>query len=54
MGVILKDVDCPRCDSAATLEVIRADDKGNKWALCTACSKTLLLDPKNRVLHLGT
>ena len=54
MGVILKDVDCPKCDSAASVELIRADDKGQKWAYCQSCSATLLLDPKNRVLHVGT
>lgn len=50
----LKDVDCPSCDSAGTLELIRSDTAGRKWAVCTACAKTVLLDAKNRVLHTGT
>lgn len=43
--------DCPRCDAAASLEAVRADDKGMIWAYCRCCSATVLVDKDGRVLH---
>lgn len=43
--------DCPRCDSNASLEKIRADDKGLVWAYCRTCSASVLIDKDGRVLH---
>jgi hypothetical protein len=39
--------DCPSCDSADTLEAIRADGP-LLWCLCSACVKTCLV--KNGVV----
>ena len=46
--------DCPHCDAAQTLEVIRSDTAGRLWVVCSACAKTCLLDAKHRVIHKGT
>ncbi len=46
--------DCPRCDAKSTLEVFRSDTRGLKWAVCSCCSTTVLLDSENRILHVGT
>jgi hypothetical protein len=45
--------DCDRCSAAESLEVIRADTRGLKWAYCRVCSKTVLLDAENRILKHG-
>jgi formate dehydrogenase maturation protein FdhE len=50
----ISEIDCPSCDAAGSLEVIRADTRGAKWAWCSVCSKTVLLDSENRVVHKGT
>lgn len=46
MAVTLPD--CTHCDSANSLEVIRADTHGQKWCVCTVCGKPTVLDVKNR------
>lgn len=46
--------DCPKCDSAQTLEKIRADHKGCVWAVCTSCAKTVLIDADGIVVHVST
>lgn len=46
--------DCPSCDTASSLELIRADDKGLMWAVCKTCSKTVLIAPDGRILHRGS
>lgn len=43
--------DCIRCDSNASLERVRADDKGCVWAYCRVCSATVLIDKDGRILH---
>jgi hypothetical protein len=53
MAQTLTGVDCPSCDTEASLEVIRADTRGAKWARCTLCRSTMLLDAENRVVHRG-
>lgn len=52
--ILIPDVDCPRCNAAATLTVFRADVAGAKWAECSCCSAIVLLDTKNRITHVTT
>jgi hypothetical protein len=54
-AAVLMDLpDCPRCDSANTLEKIRADTRGCIWALCTCCSHTMLIDANGIIVHVST
>lgn len=45
--------DCESCDSANSLEKIRADTSGLVWAVCKSCSKVCLVKD-GRVIHKGT
>ncbi len=45
--------DCPRCSANASLEKIRADDRGSVWTYCTVCSTTVLLDKDGRIVHVS-
>lgn len=46
--------ECDRCDAAGPLKAIRADNKGNIWAICDCCSKTALVGPDGRIIHHGS
>ena len=53
MAQMIAGVDCPSCDAEASIEMIRADTRGAKWARCTVCGQTVLLDARNHVVHKG-
>ena len=53
MAETISEVDCPSCGAEASIETVRADTRGAKWARCTVCGNTVLLDAANRVVHRG-